>query len=272
MNGKIDVKKLVDEGNAKELIDLLGDKENVSVRRAAAKALEEVFKVSYLLSTDEAIDLKHPDTRVLEGRTHIRFLQFDQALVAFEAALDEGSRNADCFSYLELMYRLQGNSTKANEMQNRYSEVSPGTSLAESTRVKIEQAYYHKLGGASLDEARIHAIVLAKLHLYIKYGPPWGYPNPEWQAFFSPECQFTIIGGEIVLHMPNYYLRLRRFDQSAVTQVFQYMAKHWRSLDDTVVRDVTTILEPYAIEVQPPLSEAYKKIARSRRIESPDSH
>jgi tetratricopeptide (TPR) repeat protein len=211
-----------------------------------------------------SIDPKNTKARVEEGKALINLLQFDQALAAFQAAVEGGSRDADCFSYLEVMYRLQGNSNKAMEMQRRHSEVSPGTALAGTVRAKIKQAHYHQLGGASLDEALIHAIVLAKLSLYTEYGRPWGYPNSKWQAFFAPECQFTNRVGEIVLDMPGYYLRLRRFDQSAVTQAFQYMVKQWGSPGDTIIRGVKTILEPYAVRVQPPLPEAYKKIANLR--------
>jgi hypothetical protein len=61
--------------------------------------------------------------------------------------------------------------------------------------------------------------------------------------------------------MPNYYLRLSRFDVSAVEQAFDYMMAEWRPPVAFVER-VKDILKPYALDRQSPPPEVYERIAK----------
>jgi hypothetical protein len=121
----------------------------------------------------------------------------------------------------------------------------------------------------TMDVALLHAVVLAKLNLYTEHGSPWGYPDERWQAFFVPECTFSLTGGEIVLTMPDnttddYHLRLKRFDRAAITEVFLHLAGRWGSPGTEIVQSIKDVLRPYAVQIQTPSPEAYSRIRQIR--------
>jgi hypothetical protein len=92
----------------------------------------------------------------------------------------------------------------------------------------------------------IRAVIMAKLDLYAGLGRPWGFPNREWQVFFSPECLFSLMGSEIRLEMPDSWLQLKRFDRKALTDVFVRLMRAWGAPDKQLIEAMKAILKPHA--------------------------
>jgi hypothetical protein len=92
----------------------------------------------------------------------------------------------------------------------------------------------------------IHAVTLAKINLYAKFGAPWGYPDEKWRVFFSPECQFMRLGDAIEVGTPDCMVQSKWFSQKSLIDLFLFLMRQWGPPEFKVVDAMKLVLRRHA--------------------------